>query len=307
MVTKYQNGGWEVSIDSVTGDKSRRLIDRGNPLPIFPESMDLKVTDYCNAGCAFCHEDSTLQGKHADLLETQEALADLPAGVEIAIGGGDPLSWPHLDNFLKWCADRGLFANITVNGLHVRRGAPRLKALQSNGLIHGIGVSAVSNGYNTRAFNIEDIYGYGLKNVVGHIIMGRVDFSQEPPYDQNELMPSYLLLGFKDFGRGVLFKDRRGYAEVNLKKMRRWVLCMHQIGIKVSFDNLALEQGHLQELVEPSVWKSMYMGPDGMFTMFVDAVRKEWSVSSTTPRQDRVPWDHSDLRQFFAKTTRSVA
>ena len=48
--------------------------------------MDLKITDWCDAGCAWCHEGSTLRGRHADLDEALELLSVLPAGAEIAIG-----------------------------------------------------------------------------------------------------------------------------------------------------------------------------------------------------------------------------
>lgn len=33
----------------------------------FPESFDLKITDYCDGGCPWCHENSTVNGKHGDL------------------------------------------------------------------------------------------------------------------------------------------------------------------------------------------------------------------------------------------------
>jgi hypothetical protein len=314
VVRHYQNGGWLVTIDPQTGNKSRRLVDAAHPLPVFPESLDLKVTDYCNAGCAFCHENSTVQGKHADLAETQESLASLPAGTEIAIGGGDPLSWPHLDAFLTWCAARGLFANITVNGLHMRRPATmlRLSNLQASDLIHGIGVSAITSGFFCDAFGIDraSLTQYGLKQIVGHLILGRAILSyryhSEYQADGCEMMPSYLLLGFKDFGRGVAYREKHR-VETDQGLLRKWLLAMRAAGVRVSFDNLALEQANVKGLVDPRAWDGLHMGPDGMFTMFVDAVRQEWAVSSTTPRRDRISWNKEGLGEFFARTTRAFS
>lgn len=297
----YRNGGWEVSINEKTGNKMRSLVDPGQPLPVFPESLDLKITDYCNAECAFCHENSTIKGKHADLLKTQMALSMLPPGVEIAIGGGDPMAWPHLDAFLQWCSSRGLFANITVNGLHMtKRNAARLKEFQDHGLVHGIGISAVSNGIERSAFNYQPEF--GLKNVVGHIILGRFDFHIYAHSDI-ELMPAYLVLGYKKFGRGIAYAPQveRPLLEQNSlnDQLRRWIRFMRKNKVRVSFDNLALEQGEVKSFIEPEAWDKMYMGPDGMFTMFVDAVRQEWAISSTTPRPSRVSWKSESLREFF--------
>lgn len=52
----------------------------------------------------------------------------------------------------------------------------------------------------------------------------------------------------------------------------------------ISFDNLALEQLGIRSLVTPEIWERNFMGPDGQFTMYVDAVRNEYAVSSTSPR-----------------------
>jgi molybdenum cofactor biosynthesis enzyme MoaA len=52
----------------------------------FPESVDMKITDHCDIGCAMCHERSGKNGKHADL--NAEFLDTLRPFTEIAIGGG---------------------------------------------------------------------------------------------------------------------------------------------------------------------------------------------------------------------------
>ena len=89
----YRNGDTLVTLYQ-DGSKIRRFPDEGAN-PLFPESIDLKITDYCDAGCAWCHEGSTRRGKHADL--NLAFLSTLRAGTEIAIGGGNPLDHPRLE------------------------------------------------------------------------------------------------------------------------------------------------------------------------------------------------------------------
>jgi hypothetical protein len=53
QLASYRNGGFEVSVLS-DGTKIRETLDAALP-PVLPEQMDLKITDWCDAGCAWCH------------------------------------------------------------------------------------------------------------------------------------------------------------------------------------------------------------------------------------------------------------
>ena len=61
----YPNGNYHVEIFE-DGTKIRE-----NNLDFFeaqfPENIDLKITNYCDVNCAFCHEDSTIRGEHSIL------------------------------------------------------------------------------------------------------------------------------------------------------------------------------------------------------------------------------------------------
>ena len=56
----------------------------------------------------------------------------------------------------------------------------------------------------------------------------------------------------------------------------------------VSFDNLALEQLDVKTLLGDK-WNNFYMGDDGQFTMYIDAVTGTFGKSSTMPIADRLP------------------
>ena len=57
----------------------------------------------------------------------------------------------------------------------------------------------------------------------------------------------------------------------------------------VSFDNLAIKQLDIREVIGEEKWKEFYMGDDGQYTMYVDLVKNECAKSSTSP--DRRPID----------------
>ena len=48
---RYNNGNTKVTIFE-DGTKIREYFN--TPLPTYPESLDLKITQYCEAGCNFC-------------------------------------------------------------------------------------------------------------------------------------------------------------------------------------------------------------------------------------------------------------
>ena len=86
ILAKYKNGNTKVIILE-DGTKIRSY--EGVPSPIFPESIDCKLTNFCDLDCAFCHENSTTEGKHADLEKLKEILDPLPPGIELACLSGD--------------------------------------------------------------------------------------------------------------------------------------------------------------------------------------------------------------------------
>lgn len=286
---EYINGGYKVEIDETTGTKIRTQLS--NLPPVQPETFDLKVTDWCNAGCAFCHENSTKQGKHADLDALLKITDGLLPGTEIAIGGGHPLAWPHLDSFLEESKKRGYFCNITVNGIHIPKSLVRLAVLQANDLIKGIGVSAITNHITTRAFNLHE---HSLQNIVGHIILGRFDGKY---YGHEQLLPHYLVLGYKEFGRGLDYHKNYN-TDVFQQKVFNLMQLAKKHNFKLSFDNLALEQAKVKQLVPEDVWDAHYMGEDGKFSMYIDAVEQKFAKTSTAPYNQRRFWDIS-LKEYF--------
>lgn len=263
ILHQYSNGGYNVSIYS-DGTKERVRIDERSPR--LPEQFDLKITDWCDAGCAWCHEQSTQSGEHADLSRVLKHIDGLYPGTEVAIGGGDPLSHPGFIGFVRELRLRGLIPNVTINGRHFERHLPFLKQLTGEGSIFGVGVSF-----------FEEMPPWHYRNMVVHMIAGVDDPNKALTGSREHKL---LILGYKDHGRGAHYLNvRTQKVQENLKL---WYRLIPHISHKhhLSFDNLAIEQMKPQRLMGRKKFEEYYMGEEGEFSMYIDAVTNTYAVSS---------------------------
>lgn len=285
QLAKYANGNTTVTIFD-DGTKVREY--DGEPFVVHPESIDVKITDYCDMACAYCHESSTKKGLHGDLNQLLEVISALPAGVELAIGGGNPLSHPDLVDFLQKVKDQGLIANITVNQGHLKRYRQLLESLIKDGLVKGVGVSIIKD-------NLDDIAPFLLltKNIVYHLIAGVSKIEIVDKLIQLD-DAKILLLGFKRFGFGV------NYYNSNVdNSLRAWRKYLPKLISKctLSFDNLAVEQLNVKRLLTDEGWDKFYMGDDFCFTMYIDAVKQEFAPTSRSLR--RQSFSERSLLEYF--------
>ena len=285
-LASYQNGGYLVEVFS-DGTKIRAEVDARVP-PVMPEQMDLKITDWCDAGCAWCHEKSTVKGQHCDVDRTLALLSKLPAGGEIAIGGGDPLSHPEFERLVRGLRRMGLIPSVTVNGRHFERSRALLEKLTSEGQLFGVGIS-----YH------DSIPDWDYEHTVLHLIAG-----VNPPSVLNGTKKrlKVLLLGYKQFGRGKkLFEIRGQQVQDTISAWYRELFVVAQ-NHHISFDNLAIEQLKPQRVFKDAqTYKQQYMGPEGQFSMYVDAVTETFALSSYSP--DRFEW--SNMQDMFAQVRTS--
>jgi hypothetical protein len=287
QLVTYTNGNTRVTIYA-DGTKVREYSD--SPVVMFPESMDVKITDYCDMGCAYCHENSTMHGAHADIDVLLDIIGELPSGVEIAIGGGNPLAHPRLILFLKRLKEMGIISNITINQSHIADYWEDIVRLVTENLVKGMGISItdVESGDIPLVLSISD-------NVVFHVIAGVADVTVLDVlsrYPQSKV----LILGYKAFGRGIGY-----HSAVVDKNIKEWRISLREyIGRCVmAFDNLAIKQLNVRALFTDEGWKRFYMGDDFSFTMYLDAVRQEYAPTSCS--EDRTPFSEMSLLQYFRK------
>lgn len=254
----------------------------GDPVFDFPSSCDLKVTQYCDLDrvCVFCHEMSNREGKHGDLELIKKIWSSQPAGTELAIGGGNPLAHPDIDQFLFHMSQQGIIPNLTVNSLHMKRHAAQLKELQATKSIYGLGISYRGEKYLE---SLPEELDYS--NAVFHMILGLEAFSDVRAIvewaKKRKVEPKILLLGYKQFGNGV-----KHYSEELQKKINRWkaylALAMQIDGLTISFDNLAIKQLDLPKFMSTEEWNTLYQGQDGSHTMYCDAIEQTFAKTSTS-------------------------
>lgn len=94
---------------------------RRNPFSPSPETIDVSITNWCNMGCEYCYQDSTVRGQHADLLFVADVIRafDYPP-YQVAIGGGEPTSHPEFPAILASVAALESVPNYTTAG-HIMR------------------------------------------------------------------------------------------------------------------------------------------------------------------------------------------
>ena len=277
LLGRYKNGNFVTTILS-DGTKIRETKD-DEFIPVFAENMDVKICNYCDMGCKFCHEGSSLQGKFGDILN-EKFIDTLHPYQEIAIGGGDATSHPDLIPFLQKLKERKVIANMTVNQIHFEKKQELIKKLVDEKLIYGLGVSLVNP---TKHF-IELIKQY--PNAVIHVINGVLKPSDIKELENNDL--KMLILGYKHLRRGnEYFEEEQNDIKVKQQWLYENLEDIIQKFKVVSFDNLAIEQLDVKRLLTQEEWDEFYMGDDGKVTYYVDMVERKFAQSSTAPFDKR--------------------
>lgn len=277
LLGRYKNGNFVTTILS-DGTKIRETKD-DEFIPSFAENMDIKICNYCDMGCKFCHEGSTINGKFGNILN-KKFIDTLHPYQEVAIGGGDATSHPDLIPFLQKLKEKKVIANMTVNQIHFEKKHELIKKLVDEKLIYGLGVSLVNP---TKHF-IELIKQY--PNAVIHVINGVLKPSDIKALENNNL--KMLILGYKHLRRGnEYFEEEQNDIETKQQWLYENLEDIIQKFQVVSFDNLAIEQLDIKRLLTQEEWDEFYMGRDSEFTYYIDMVEKKFAKSSTAPFDKR--------------------
>ena len=301
LLNSYMNGNVKVSIYD-DGTKIREY--DGVPQPIHFESADCKITNKCNGNCNWCHEMSDINGQHADLNKLLNVLKDIPAGTELALGGGNPLLHPDLYSFLVELHNRGIISNMTINQKHIAGNKELLYKLINEKLIYGLGISYSDPKYFddiAMLINLTD-------NIVFHVIMGINEVEVIEELNQfcnaHNKQCKALMLGYKNYGNGNLFylsdKDK---IEQN-KQRWYWYIAKYfkHENLTLSFDNLAIKQLNLKRFFSEEAWDKFFQGRDGTFTQYIDAVKQQYAESSCC--NERVSFDDMSLLDYFQSISR---
>ena len=286
ILHKYKNGNVSVTILS-DGTKIREWPDGEDQNCDYPESCDLKITQYCDLGrdganmCPYCHEQSNKQGTHGDLDLIADIWANQLPGTELAIGGGNPLAHPQIEAFLRRVVSGGIIPNITMNSVHMKKYGSTVKRFQDEKLIYGLGISYRGDWPMDK---LPDDIDYS--NVVFHMILGVHTLDDCVNVirwcrDRN-VWPKLLLLGYKQYGNGIDYFNAKLQADLEIWQKENLTKLLMEWNTTISFDNLAIAQLNLKDHLEPEQWELLYQGEDGSHTFYVDAVKGEVARTSTS-------------------------
>ena len=292
IIDRYKNGNYMVTLLS-DGTKIREN-DLDFFEPAFAENCDVKITDKCDGGCAFCYEGCTPNGKHGDILNPK-FLDTLHSYTELAINGND-LSHPDLPVFLQKMKDKSIIVNMTVNQVHFERHYSFIRVLVEMGAIHGLGISLREP---TEEF-INKVKQF--PNAVIHTINGVLSAKDYEMLKDNNL--KVLILGYKHLRRGV---DYYNNNEDIVEKNMHWLYdnleeMLNHFNV-VSFDNLAIEQLEVKRLLSEEKWETFYMGDDGNYTFYIDMVEGVFARNSLSMER----WPIMDNIDDMFKKVREVS
>jgi hypothetical protein len=289
LLNEYRNGDYWFSLFD-DGTLLKKTVSK-NPKCDFPSSIDVKITNYCDLGCSYCHESSTTKGIHGDLNQLIDKLSILPKGIELALGGGNTVSHPDLIPFLEKLNELGFNPNITVNQGHLVSHKDILTHIIKNKLVKGVGISLTSNNYRIIKpyFELTD-------NIVFHIICGVHTTDVVDTLINHFKTPKILILGYKQFGFGVQY-----YNDDVKKMISDWYIKLNKYtgkdGLTLSFDNLSIEQLNVKRLFSDEGWDKFFMGEDGTHSMYIDAVKQTFAKTSRS--SERTNWNTTNVIDYF--------
>ena len=274
VLTTYTNGNYHVTLlNDGTKIRYNRL---NNLIPAFAESIDCNITERCDGGCGYCYLGCNEDGKHADL--NQSFFDTLHRGQELALNGND-LSHPQLKEFLIRMKNQGVICNLTVNQIHLIRCIDKIRELVNEELIYGLGVSLVNSADSRLYYYLKE-----FPNAVLHTIDGLL--SSENIYNLSDKNIKLLILGYKVLGRGDdYYNKHHDEIENNIEWLKHNIIYLKNAFNVISFDNLAIEHLDLKNQVAEDIWKYSYMGDEGSYTFYIDAVNKKFALSSLSPIQ----------------------
>lgn len=292
----YVNGNYVTHINLQDGTRIRKT-ESNEFVPKFAENMDVKICNRCDMTCKMCHEGSTKNGKLGNIMN-QKFVETLHPYQELAIGGGNIFEHPDLIPFLAKLKEQKVISNITVHQNHFIKNIELIKYLIKEKLIYGIGVSLSDP---TEEF-INQIKQF--PTAVIHVINGIVKPSDFEALQNHDL--KILILGYKKLRRGKYWYNE-DFENITVKKL--WLHdnlpnLLDKFKV-ISFDNLALEQLNVKNLLSSEEWEQFYAGDDGNFTYYIDLVEEQFAKSSTAPMDERYNlMDSTDDMFDFIKTRR---
>lgn len=269
---KYYNGNYTVFFNPENGTKIRHCIEDVLE-PEFPENIDLFISNKCDCECPWCYAGCSSSG-HFGNLNQPAFINGLQPYTELALNLNFPVH-PDLEGFLEKVKDRAVFVNITVSQKHFFQHYRYIENLYEKGLFYGLGIS-FSGDMDALCYAVSHTK---IENIVIHVINGLFCSEDFKTADTSGI--KLLILGYKTCGRGEAYYEKSEYIKMNQEWLEKNITEILASFKAVAFDNTALEQLSIRNILTEQEWDTFYMGDDGTATLAVDFVTNQFSKNST--------------------------
>jgi hypothetical protein len=276
-----QEDGWFTLFLKRDGFKTRISFAKGltNTVNVVkakaPELVDVKLTDFCSYGCAYCYQGSTTRGQHASLVFIKSlALALQEMGVfEVALGGGEPTEHPEFFKIVQQFRNEGIVPNFTTRSLDW------LSRPYASELLKLVGAVAfsVNNGADVERMKAiveplrdADLWPRDTQLHFQYVIGTGSDDDLRGVFEKAEY-DRVTLLGYKTNGRGKTFQARLDQDWITITNQCR----LYKFGI-----DTALARQWSMELKRLKIPLNTWHTEEGKFSCYVDAVQKTVAPSS---------------------------
>lgn len=269
----------------------------------FPELIDLKITSYCAFGCKFCYMSSTKDGKHADyeyLKNVVDVLFNSDV-LEIAIGGGEPTTYPYFASLLRYIKSKNMLVGFTTKNYDLPD-HKNIKDILHN--THSIAFSCqteqevqkVHNTYEKLVNNRNSYIGGSFPEFYIQVIpelFSTENFKKIVAKCQ-EYRFKLTLLGYKDFGFG------KTYSPKNLNMSSEWIDVIKNSRITAGVDSIIVKKWK-DKLIEKGCDKLMLVGEEGKFSCYIDGVEGKIAKSSFVDEQEILDLSKGNVLEQFSK------
>lgn len=249
--------------------------------PEFVENIDLKITNFCENNCEFCYAESNVQGRDADYEDVKAIIDSMKPYTEIAIGGGNVLTYARLEEVLRYAKSKNIIANITVRDIDILgKYRDLFENICNERLVRAVGVS-ITDVENLRKIDLIETNRIQL---IAHMIIGIHTIEDIKTVITNSGFDGVLLLGYKSIGKGLkYYEDNKDKIVKRIANIQSSDLMEIDTYKKIAFDNLAIDQLKLD--VEHK-YCDIYQGEDGKFSMYIDLVESKYAKSSLVENKE---------------------
>lgn len=296
-IHEYQNGDFIVEIYD-DGTKQRKThVPIATAKAAFPDSIDIKITNFCDKACIDYAENSVCAGNIANIIHNN-LITDIKPYTEVSIIDCNPLAHPALVKFIEDLSAKHIDVNLTINQkllVDDINNVGIVYELVAKRLIRCLTIP-LTDSTDTSLCPLRKVF----SNIIVEVVNGIVTSTELDNLSNHDL--SLMIVGFnKKVRTGCIRYNDHGIdnatIEANVKMLKDRLLSMPENAFKtIGFDIIAAEQLNVKDLLNVTDY---YIHDDGKHSMYIDFVAGEYSKLNTDVYKQKIPVTTTTLSELF--------